>query len=79
MEWRIIIPCFIHGVVYKVQDYALFHSSNDKPMPSKLQAMWEDSRTRSKTVTANRYSLLSDLPETVGRPCSLESNVYMHL
>ncbi|CAL5390385.1 unnamed protein product [Camellia sinensis] len=31
--------CCINGVVYEVQDHALFHSKNDKLMPSKLQVI----------------------------------------
>ncbi|CAL5341658.1 unnamed protein product [Camellia sinensis] len=66
--------CCINGVLYKVQDHALFQFSNDKPMPSKLQAMWEDNKTRSKWVIVNRCYFPCDLPETVGRPCSPETN-----
>ncbi|KAI8005797.1 putative BPI/LBP family protein [Camellia lanceoleosa] len=66
--------CCINGVLYKVQDHALFQFNNDKPMPSKLQAMWEDNKTRSKWVIVNRCYFPCDLPETVGRPCSPETN-----
>ncbi|KAF5949451.1 hypothetical protein HYC85_011444 [Camellia sinensis] len=66
--------CCINGVVYEVQDHALFHSKNDKLMPSKLQAMWEDNKTRSKWVIVNRCYFPDDLPEAVGRPCYPESN-----
>ncbi|KAL7217887.1 hypothetical protein ACSBR2_011171 [Camellia fascicularis] len=66
--------CCINGVVYEVQDHALFHSKNDKLMPSKLQAMWEDNKTRSKWVIINRCYFPDDLPEAVGRPCYPESN-----
>ncbi|KAA8523629.1 hypothetical protein F0562_010052 [Nyssa sinensis] len=70
--------CCINGIVYKLQDYALFLSSNGKLMPSKLRAMWEDSKTRSKWVIANRCYFPGDLPEVVGRPFTLESNeVYL--
>ncbi|KAA8527017.1 hypothetical protein F0562_008754 [Nyssa sinensis] len=66
--------CCINGIVYKVQDHALFCSNNDKLVPSKLQAMWEDGKTRSKWVTINRCYFPGDLPEVVGRPCTPESN-----
>ncbi|KAE9456467.1 hypothetical protein C3L33_11554, partial [Rhododendron williamsianum] len=66
--------CCINGVVYKVQDYALCRSIKDNLMPSKLQAMWEDNKTRSKWVFVNRCYFPNDLPEAVGRPCSPESN-----
>lgn len=65
--------CCINGVVYKVQDHALLYFKN-KVMPSKLQAMWEDSKTKLKWVIVNRCYFPADLPETVGRPCSPESN-----
>ncbi|GFZ07394.1 RING/FYVE/PHD zinc finger superfamily protein [Actinidia rufa] len=66
--------CCINGVVYKVQDHALFCSNNDKVIPSKLQSMWEDNKTRSKCIIVNRCYFPGDLPEAVGRPCSPESN-----
>ncbi|KAH7844718.1 hypothetical protein Vadar_030942 [Vaccinium darrowii] len=66
--------CCINGVVYKVQDYALYRSNKDNLMPSKLQAMWEDNKSRSKWVFVNRCYFPDDLPEAVGRPCSPESN-----
>ncbi|CAK9165486.1 unnamed protein product [Ilex paraguariensis] len=63
----------VNGVAYKVQDYVLFRSNN-KMMPSKLQAMWEDSKTRSKWVTVHRCYFPVDLPEEVGCPPAPESN-----
>ncbi|KAK9268865.1 hypothetical protein L1049_001389 [Liquidambar formosana] len=66
--------CCIDGVEYKVHNHALFRSSNDKLIPSKLQAMWEDSKTRSKWVIVNRCYFPGDLPEVVGRPCAPENN-----
>ncbi|KAF5730520.1 hypothetical protein HS088_TW19G00111 [Tripterygium wilfordii] len=66
--------CCIDRVKYEVQDHALFRSSHEKLIPSKLQAMWEDSKTGSKWVTVNRCYLPNDLPESVGRPCPPESN-----
>ncbi|CAK9163889.1 unnamed protein product [Ilex paraguariensis] len=64
----------VNGVEYKVQDYALCRSINGKVMPSKLQAMWEDSKTRSKWVMVNRCYFPDDLPEEVGCPPVPESN-----
>ncbi|KAG9143207.1 hypothetical protein Leryth_010132 [Lithospermum erythrorhizon] len=66
--------CRIDGVVYKVHDHVLILFDNGKLTPSKLQAMWEDRIKRSKWVTVNRCYFPSDLPETVGRPCGLETN-----
>ncbi|KDP39202.1 hypothetical protein JCGZ_00959 [Jatropha curcas] len=66
--------CFIDGVTYKVQDHALFRSSHEKLMPSKLQAMWEDIETGTKWVLVNRCYFPGDLPKAVGHPCASESN-----
>lgn len=65
--------CCINGIVYKVLDYALFFCNN-KLMPSKIQAMWEDNKTRLKWVIVNRCYFPGDLPEDVGHPCCLEGN-----
>ncbi|XP_017258301.1 uncharacterized protein LOC108227580 [Daucus carota subsp. sativus] len=62
------------GVLYKVQDHALFRINNNVSAPFKLQGMWEDSKTRSKWVIASRCYFPADLPEGVGRPCSPEMN-----
>ncbi|XP_043692726.1 uncharacterized protein LOC122643145 isoform X2 [Telopea speciosissima] len=65
--------CRVNGVVYKLQDHALFYSSNDNLRPSKLQALWEDNKTRKKWATVKPCHL----PEVVGWPCSPEdSEVY---
>ncbi|XP_057485885.1 LOW QUALITY PROTEIN: uncharacterized protein LOC130772176 [Actinidia eriantha] len=66
--------CCIDGVVYKVKDSALFHFSNDKLIPSRLQAMWEDNKTRSKWVIVNQCYFPGDMPQTAGHPCSPDSN-----
>ncbi|XAR67413.1 hypothetical protein NMG60_11002165 [Bertholletia excelsa] len=66
--------CCINGILYKVLDHVLFRANNDKLMPSKLQAMWEDNKTGSKWVVVNLCYFPVDLPEPVGRPCSPESN-----
>ncbi|KAK6229787.1 hypothetical protein SCA6_018738 [Theobroma cacao] len=66
--------CCINGITYKVQDHALVHSGQDKLIPSKLQAMWEDAKTGSKWVVVKRCYFPSDLPEAVGHPCAPESS-----
>ncbi|XP_077221319.1 uncharacterized protein LOC143855020 isoform X2 [Tasmannia lanceolata] len=66
--------CSIGGVVYKLQDYALFRSNNHKLSPSKLQALWEDNKTSSKWAIVNRCYFPDDLPKVVGRPCTPEKN-----
>ncbi|WCJ33004.1 RING/FYVE/PHD zinc finger superfamily protein [Euphorbia peplus] len=66
--------CLINGITYKVQDHALFCSGNEKFMPSKLQAMWEDIGNGSKWVTATQCYFPGDLPEAVGHPCAPEIN-----
>ncbi|CAA3032496.1 phd finger [Olea europaea subsp. europaea] len=66
--------CYVNGHMYKVHDYVLIRFDNDRLIPSKLQAMWEDNNTRAKWVTINRCYFPGDLPEAVGRPCGLESS-----
>ncbi|XP_010274120.1 PREDICTED: uncharacterized protein LOC104609484 [Nelumbo nucifera] len=66
--------CRINGVVYNLLDHALFCSNSNNLRPSKLQALWEDTRTRSKWAIVNRCYSPSDLPEVVGRPCMPEDN-----
>ncbi|KAL8098684.1 hypothetical protein AgCh_031443 [Apium graveolens] len=66
--------CSVSGVIYKVQDHALFRSNNNSLTPFKLQSMWEDGKTRSKWVVASRCYFPADLPEAVGRPYSPEIN-----
>ncbi|KAI3466459.1 hypothetical protein Pfo_023122 [Paulownia fortunei] len=66
--------CSINGDVYKVMDHVLILFDNDKLIPSKLQAMWEDNNTAMKWVTVNRCYFPGDLPGDVGRPCCLESS-----
>uniref|UniRef100_A0A2P2KSR2 Uncharacterized protein MANES_15G066000 n=1 Tax=Rhizophora mucronata TaxID=61149 RepID=A0A2P2KSR2_RHIMU len=66
--------CCINGVTYKVHDHALFRSSHDKLIPSKLQVMWEDAETGSKWIVVNQCYFPANLPEGVGHPCAPESN-----
>lgn len=66
--------CRIDGVTYKVHNHALFCSSNDKLIPSKLQAMWEDNITRSKWITISQYYFPGDLPEDIRKPHAHERN-----
>ncbi|TYJ20948.1 hypothetical protein E1A91_A08G031700v1 [Gossypium mustelinum] len=69
--------CCIDGITYKVHDHALVHSGQDKLIPSKLQAMWEDAKTGSKWVVVKRCYFPSNLPEGVAHPCPPEiSEVY---
>ncbi|XP_030931661.1 uncharacterized protein LOC115957533 [Quercus lobata] len=66
--------CRVNGVTYKLQDHALFRASHGELIPSKLQSMWEDSKTGSKWVIVTRCYFPRDLPENVGRPCAPENN-----
>ncbi|XVE50744.1 hypothetical protein DITRI_Ditri01bG0187800 [Diplodiscus trichospermus] len=66
--------CCIDGVTYKVQDHTLVHSGQDKLIPSKLQAMWEDAKTGSRWVVVKRCYFPTDLPEAVSHPCAPESS-----
>lgn len=66
--------CRINGIIYKVQDHALLRSSQDKLIPMKLQAMWEDLKTGSKWVVVNRCYFPADLPEAVRSQSDVENN-----
>ncbi|XP_015582117.1 uncharacterized protein LOC8268130 [Ricinus communis] len=68
------VSCSVGGATYKVQDHALFRSSHEKLIPSKLQAMWEDVETGSKWVLVRQCYFPGDLPKAVGHPCAPESN-----
>ncbi|CAI0379311.1 unnamed protein product [Linum tenue] len=64
--------CCIGGVVYKVLDHALFHSSHAFNL--RFQSMWEDMKTGSKWIRVSTCYSREDLPEGVGQPFSPESN-----
>ncbi|XP_060187603.1 uncharacterized protein LOC132616870 isoform X1 [Lycium barbarum] len=70
--------CRCNGFIYNVQEYAVIRFEDERLVPSKLLAMWEDLKAGKKWVTVNRCYFPRDLPHAVGRPCSLESNeVYL--
>ncbi|XP_039034171.1 uncharacterized protein LOC120170261 [Hibiscus syriacus] len=76
-EKKFYQSCSIDGITYKVHDHALVHFGQDKLIPSKLQAMWEDAKTGTKWVVVKRCYFPSDLPEGVTHPCTPEtSEVY---
>ncbi|XP_057529526.1 uncharacterized protein LOC130808094 isoform X2 [Amaranthus tricolor] len=66
--------CRINGMVYQVQDYALFRSEKGKLTPLKLQGMWEDSQNNLKWLVVHKCYFPDDLPEEVGRPGAPQSN-----
>nr|GEV09915.1 bromo adjacent homology (BAH) domain protein [Tanacetum cinerariifolium] len=66
--------CCINGTTYELQHYALFSSTGKNLVPSKLQEIWEDSKTNKKWVTVRRYFFLDDLPERLCHPCAPKSN-----
>ncbi|XP_057765569.1 uncharacterized protein LOC130986239 [Salvia miltiorrhiza] len=75
LDEKVYYPsCCISGHLYKLMDHVLIHYDNDKLIPSKLQAMWEDKNTATKWVVVNQCYFPGDLPESVGRPCGLESS-----
>ncbi|KAK8488496.1 hypothetical protein V6N13_016349 [Hibiscus sabdariffa] len=76
-EKKFYQSCCINGITYKVHDHALVHFGQDKLIPSKLQAMWEDIKTGIKWVVVKRCYFPNDLPEGVAHPCAPEtSEVY---
>ncbi|XP_059277312.1 uncharacterized protein LOC132031393 [Lycium ferocissimum] len=70
--------CRINGFIYSVQDYALIRFENERLIPSKLLAMWEDKKAGTKWVTVNQCYFARELPQSVGRPC-LENNNEVYL
>uniref|UniRef100_A0A0V0IW70 Putative ovule protein n=1 Tax=Solanum chacoense TaxID=4108 RepID=A0A0V0IW70_SOLCH len=70
--------CRHNGFIYNVQEYVVIRFEDERVIPSKLLAMWEDIKAGKKWVTVNRCYFPRDLPHAVGHPCSLESNeVYL--
>ncbi|MCD7461464.1 hypothetical protein HAX54_046181 [Datura stramonium] len=70
--------CRCNGFIYNVQEYAVIRFEDERLIPAKLLAMWEDIKAGKKWITVNRCYFPWDLPHAVGRPCSLESNeVYL--
>lgn len=70
--------CRINGFIYSVQDYALIRFENERLIPSKLLAMWEDKKAGTKWVSINQCYFARELPQSVGRPC-LENNNEVYL
>lgn len=66
--------CCIDGVTYRLQGHAFFTSSHGKLTPSKLQSMWEDSKTGVKWVKVTKCYFPDDLPGNIGHPCISEVN-----
>ncbi|XP_045793268.1 uncharacterized protein LOC123888308 [Trifolium pratense] len=68
--------CCIDGKTYRLQGHAFFTSHHGKLTPSKLQSMWEDSKTGVKWVKATKCYLPYDLPGNIGHPCISEVNEF---
>ncbi|KAK2422027.1 RING/FYVE/PHD zinc finger superfamily protein [Trifolium repens] len=66
--------CCIDGVTYRLQGHAFFTSHHGKLTPSKLQSLWEDSKTGVKWVKATKCYFPDDLPGNIGHPCISEVN-----
>ncbi|CAK8538862.1 unnamed protein product [Lathyrus sativus] len=66
--------CCIDGVTYRLHGHAFFTSNHGKLTPSKLQSMWEDSKTGMKWVKATKCYFPDDLPGNIGHPCISEVN-----
>ncbi|XP_004491434.1 uncharacterized protein [Cicer arietinum] len=66
--------CCIDGVTYRLQGHAFFTSNHGKLTPSKLQSMWEDSKTGIKWVKVTKCYFPDDLPGNIGHPCISEVN-----
>ncbi|XP_068635443.1 uncharacterized protein [Aristolochia californica] len=68
------VSCSINGMVFKLQDYVLFASNHHDLLPSKLQGLWEDDKTKLKWALLNKCYFPDELPDIVGRPCTPETN-----
>ncbi|XP_020264221.1 uncharacterized protein LOC109840118 isoform X2 [Asparagus officinalis] len=66
--------CQINGVSYKLQNYVLVSSSSQNPVPSKLQCLWEDNATGSKSAVVCQYYFPCHLPEVASCPSTPENN-----
>ncbi|XP_028768875.1 uncharacterized protein LOC114726435 isoform X2 [Neltuma alba] len=73
-EKRFYQSCQVNGVTYRLQDHALFKSSHGKLIPSKLQSMFEDSKTGLKWVNVTKCYFPGDLPGNIPHPCISEVN-----
>ncbi|KAI4366175.1 hypothetical protein MLD38_022089 [Melastoma candidum] len=66
--------CCVGGVTYKLGEYALFHSNNEKVAPFKLQSMWEDSERGLMCVEVSRCYFPGDLPNNICHPFTCGNN-----
>ncbi|KAI4306158.1 hypothetical protein L6164_029459 [Bauhinia variegata] len=73
-EKKFYQSCCVDGVTYRLQDHALFISSLGKLEPSKLQSMWEDSKTGLRLVNVTKCYFPGDLPGNIAHPCISEVN-----
>uniref|UniRef100_A0A7N0ZYY9 Uncharacterized protein n=1 Tax=Kalanchoe fedtschenkoi TaxID=63787 RepID=A0A7N0ZYY9_KALFE len=56
--------CCVDGVTYQLHEHALFRF-DEKLVPSRIQAMWEDIRSGEKWLLVSRCYFPCDLPEAV--------------
>ncbi|KAF7815895.1 PHD finger protein [Senna tora] len=73
-EKKFYQSCCVDGVTYRLHDHILFPSSHGKLTPSKLQSMWEDSKTGLKWVQVTNCYFPGDLPGNIAHPCISEVN-----
>ncbi|KAK7276893.1 hypothetical protein RIF29_18040 [Crotalaria pallida] len=73
-EKKFYQSCCVGGVIYRLQDHALFLSALGKLAPSKLQSMWEDCKTGLKWVKVTKCHFPGDFSGNIGHPCISEVN-----
>ncbi|KAI4307943.1 hypothetical protein L6164_031067 [Bauhinia variegata] len=73
-EKKFYQSCCVDGVTYRLKDHALFISNLGQLEPSKLQSMWEDSKTGLKWVNVTKCYFPGDLPGNIAHPCISEVN-----
>ncbi|KAL6909722.1 hypothetical protein ACP4OV_001381 [Aristida adscensionis] len=66
--------CKIDGMKYNLRDHILISSEGIKSCPCKLQSLWEERDSGSRLATVNPYFFVSDIPESISKPCIDEEN-----
>ncbi|TVU11453.1 hypothetical protein EJB05_45039, partial [Eragrostis curvula] len=66
--------CNIDGIIYNLHDHILIAIEGSKPVPCKLQSLWQDHDSGSRLAMVNPYFFRSDIPELISKPCTDEEN-----
>lgn len=66
--------CWVNGTLHKVEDHVLISSDSTDMSPSKLQSLWEDTKTGTKWASVDTYYLPDDLSDVANRPSAPDNN-----